>query len=168
MKLSTILGSLLACTFVVASTAQAADVLKQSAAGICRGRTAAQGACFDGNNEGWLWYSYVSGNSTCTQPTVPLVCGLVVERCQDMTKTMRVTVDGNCSSAMNCTLRGANQIDGSPITSGGLPLTKAVGPGNASINFDVPCTTLSLANYATIQCDVPIGCKIWGVTTQEQ
>ncbi len=162
MKTSVILGSILACSLFIATSALAQTT--HSAAGICRGRTAAANACFDGNNEGWLWYKW-SGSGACNGQSAPLVCGLEEAACVNMTNRRRVTVDGNCSSSMSCYLRVVRASDGGTVA--GYPITVTGGPGNFHVSDFLRCADLGTRNYATVQCDVPVGCKIWGVTTRE-
>lgn len=163
MRLSIVLGSFLASSLIIASTAEAQSVT-HNAAGVCRGRSAAQNACFDGNNEGWLWFNW-SSSGTCNASTMPLVCGLEDVTCTDMAHTKRFSVDGNCSSSMNCYLRVVNYTDGTSVA--GYPMSASGGPGNFHMNVYAPCADLSTRNSATVQCDVPVGCKIWAIRTLE-
>lgn len=162
MKLSTILGSVLVSSLIFASTALAQNRSTHNAAGTCRGRTAALNACFDGNNEGWLWFNW-SSSGACNTSTAALVCGIEGDACT--TNGRMVTVDGNCSTSMNCYVRVVNYTDGMKLPA--YPMTITGGPGNFHSSAAVPCADIGTRNYVTVQCDVPIGCKIWGISTQD-
>ncbi len=165
MRSSVIAGFILVCSFFIATSVLAQTrPTAHNAAGMCRGRTAAANACFDGNNEGWLWYNW-TGSGACNGQTAPLVCGLEETVCVDSTKDKRVTVDGNCSSAMTCNVRVVRWSDGAVLA--GYPIAISGGPGDFHKSVDIDCLQLGTRNYVTVNCDVPIGCKIWGVNSEE-